>query len=129
MQAPSSVHSENGMPVARVEVGRNQWLLFRETSGEIRPYDGHHIAIYVANFSGPYTVLKQHSRIMEDVSNHQFRFKELVDLDNGQAVFQLEHEVRSLRHRMYHRPFVNRDPTQTQRDYHRGRDGLIPFGT
>lgn len=128
MQVPSSVHSENGMPVARVEIGRNQWLLFRETSKEIRPYDGHHIAIYVSNFSGPYDFLKRHNRIMEDVRNHQFRFKELVDPDNGQEVFQLEHEVRSLRHRMYHRPLVNRDPTQTQRDYHRGRDGLIPFG-
>ena len=128
MQAPSSMLSENGMPVARVEIGRNQWLLFKETSEQIRPYDGHHIAIYVANFSRPYTFLKRHNRIMEDVENHQFRFKEIVDPENHQEVFRLEHEVRSLRHHMYHRPLVNRDPTQTQRDYHRGRDGLIPFG-
>ncbi len=128
MQAPSSMFSENGMPVARVEIGRNQWLLFRETSEEIRPYDGHHIAIYVANFSRPYAFLQRHNRITEDVQNHQFRFKDLIDPENGREVFQLEHEVRSLRHQMYHRPLVNRDPTQTQRDYHRGRDGLIPFG-
>jgi hypothetical protein len=128
MQSPSVVHTENGMPVARVEIGRNQWLLFKETSGEIRPYDGHHIAIYVANFSGPYAFLKRHNGIMEDVENHQFRFKDIVDPETGQVLFQLEHEVRGLRHKMYRRPFVNRDPTQTQRDYHRGRDGLIPFG-
>lgn len=128
MQAPSSVHSKDGMAAARIEIGRNQWLVFRETGGEMRPYDGHHIAIYVTNFSGPYTTLKRHNRIMEEVTNHQFRFKELMDPESGAEVFQLEHEVRSLRHKMYHRPFVNRDPTQTQRDYHRGRDGLIPFG-
>lgn len=128
MQAPSGVRSENGGAVARVEIGRNQWLLFRETREQIRPYDGHHIAIYVANFSGPYLFLKQHNRIMEEVENHQFRFKDILDPDKGQNLFELEHEVRSLRHRMYHRPFINRDPAQTQRDYHRGPDGVIPFG-
>jgi hypothetical protein len=39
----------------------------------------------------------------------------------------LEHEVRSLKHPMYHRPFVNRDPGQSQRGYRRGWDALTPF--
>ncbi|MGH7773898.1 MAG: hypothetical protein ACREQA_16870 [Candidatus Binatia bacterium] len=128
MRAPSLLHSENGAHTASVEIGRHQRLLFRETRDEIRPYDGHHIAVYVANFSGPYGFLKKRDLIMEDVRNHQFRFKQLVDPENGEKLFELEHEVRSLRHPMYHRQFVNRDPTQTQRSYKRGRDAIVPVG-
>ncbi len=126
MRAPSQIESDNGIPLARVGIGRNQWLLFRDTEEEIRPYDGHHIAVYVANFSGPYEFLKLHNLIMEDVRNHQFRFKSVVDPETGDELFVIEHEVRSLRHPMYHRFFVNRDPTQTQRTYTRGHDALIP---
>jgi hypothetical protein len=35
--------------------------------------------------------------------------------------------VRSLRHPMYYRPFVNRDPIQSQRGYRRGWDAYTPF--
>jgi hypothetical protein len=128
MRAPSKLDSDGGVRLARVEVGRNQWLLFRETDREVQPYDGHHIAVYVANFSGPYRFLRHHNLIMEDVRNHQFRFKNLVDPEEGRESFHLEHEVRSLRHPMYRRLLVNRDPTQTQRGYNRGRDALIPTG-
>ncbi|MEK7783345.1 MAG: hypothetical protein AAB279_05395, partial [Candidatus Binatota bacterium] len=92
------------------------------------PYDGHHIAVYVANFSAPYGFLKSRNLIMEDVRNHQFRFKDVVDPNNDMRVFEIEHEVRSLRHPMYHRQLVNRNPEQTQRNYRRGRDALIPSG-
>ena len=112
--------------MARIAIGRNQWLLFRETEQEIPPYDGHHIAVYIANFSNPYGFLKKHELIMEDVSNHQFRFKDVVDPKSGKKVFALEHEVRSLRHPLYHRSLVNRDPAQVQSSYARGSDALIP---
>ena len=127
LRAPSAVDSDNGVQVARVGIGRNQWLIFRETGEKIPPYDGHHIAIYVANFSGPYGFLKERNLIMEDVRNHQFRFKDIVDPESGERLFEIEHEVRSLRHPMYQRFFVNRNPEQIQRSYKRGRDGLIPF--
>jgi hypothetical protein len=65
--------------------------------------------------------------ICEDVRNHQFRFQDIVDPEDGKRKFQLEHEVRSLRHPMYHRLFVNRDAAQTQRDYRRGWDSFTPF--
>jgi hypothetical protein len=128
MRAPSTVVAENGAQLARVAIGRGQRLLFRETEKEIPPYDGHHIAVYIANFSGPYGFLKERSLLMEDVRNHQFRFKDIVDPESGKKLFEVEHEVRSLRHPMYQRPFVNRNPEQIQRNYRRGRDGLIPFG-
>jgi hypothetical protein len=129
MRAPSAVGSGNGAQLARVAIGRGQWLCFKETEREIPPYDGHHIAVYIANFSGPYGFLKERNLLMEDVRNHQFRFKEIVDPQSGKKLFEVEHEVRSLRHPMYQRHFVNRNPEQIQRNYKRGRDALIPFGS
>jgi hypothetical protein len=127
MRAPADVHQEGGKPVARIAVGRNQELVFRETAEQTREYDGHHVAVYVANFSGPYGFLKKRNLIMEEVRNHQFRFKDIVDPETGKVLFQLEHEVRSMQHPMYRRPLVNRDPDQTQRAYRRGRDAAIPY--
>jgi hypothetical protein len=123
---PAVETGEDGI-VTRIKIGRNQALLFRETREPLAPYDGHHVAIYVANFSGPYEFLKERRLIMEEMRNHQFRFKQLIDPDNGRDIFLLEHEVRSLHHPMFQRPFVNRDPIQTQRAYRRGRDSLIPY--
>lgn len=125
--APASVESDGDGPFARVKIGRHQSLLFRETQETLRPYDGHHIAIYVANFSTPHGFLKSRGLITEDVRNHQFRFKDIVDPEDGSAKFVLEHEVRSLRHPMCHRPFVNRDATQSQGGYRRGWDAFTPF--
>ena len=110
-----------------VQIGRHQSLRFRETNQPIARYDGHHVAIYIANFSAPYAYLKSRELISEDVRNHQFRFKDIVDPEDQNHKFTLEHEVRSLKHPMYHRPFVNRDPLQTQRGYRRGWDAFTPF--
>lgn len=125
--APTAVENDSRGTVCRVQIGRLQGLLFRETNQPIRPYDGHHVAIYVANFSRPYSFLQARGAITEDVRNHQFRFKDLSDPEDGISKFQLEHEVRSLRHPMYQRPFVNRDAAQTQREYRRGWDALTPY--
>jgi predicted enzyme related to lactoylglutathione lyase len=125
--APVRTESEREKTVARVAIGRNQSLIFRETDESLAPYDGHHIAIYVANFSGPYGFLKHRGLVSEDVRNHQFRFQEVVDPDAGGCMFRLEHEVRSLRHPMFQRFFVNRDPGQSGRRYRRGGDALIPY--
>ena len=125
--APATLQSDHNGALAKVSIGRNQALIFRETSEPLRAYDGHHIAIYVANFSGPYEFLKTRGLISEDVRNHQFRFREIVDPEGGGSLFQIEHEVRSLHHAMYNRPFVNRDPEQSARQYRRGRDALVPY--
>jgi hypothetical protein len=110
---------------AIIPVGRNQVLIFREADGPMAPYDGHHIAIYIGDFSGPHQFLLKHGLVTEESNPDQYRFKDIVDPDNGKVLFELEHEVRSLRHPMYGRPFVNRNPTQTQRDYVRGHDAFV----
>lgn len=126
MGAPASI--EDGDPrgmAAVVSVGRNQWLRFQETAEDVRPYDGHHIAVYVANISRPYAFLQERGLLLESVRNHQFRFQDIVDPETGGRVFAVEHEVRSMHHPMYRRPLVNRDPAQTGRTYVRGADALV----
>lgn len=109
--------------VATVPVGCNQQLIFRE-SGTSAPYDGHHIAVYVADFAGPHRFLVERGLVTEESDAHQYRFRMLVDPDSGAPLFEIEHEVRSLKHPMWGRVFVNRNPAQTQRSYQRGRDAF-----
>ncbi len=107
--APASLERSGGGAAAIIEVGANQRLIFRE-SDEVPDYDGHHVAIYVANFSGPCEFLAERKLISEGIRNHQFRFQDIVDPESGKLVFTLEHEVRSIRHPLYRRPLVNREP-------------------
>jgi len=111
---------------ARVRVGRNQQLVFKETSEKIPAYDGHHIAVYIANFSKAHSFLVRHDLIMEESNAHQYRFRDIVDPGTGKKLFQLEHEVRSLYHPMLGRGMVNRNPGQTQRNYMPGQDAYYP---
>ena len=127
LAAASSTKSDDAGVIGCVKIGRNQFLRFRETGEPIPPYDGHHVAIYVANFSHPYVWLKNRGLITEEVRNHQFRFRKLVDPASDNPVFSVEHEVRSLHHPMFQRNLINRDPNQSQRAYRRGHDGFIPF--
>jgi len=111
---------------ARVRVGGRQALVFRETAGDPPPYDGHHIAVYVADFSGPYRRLAERGLISEENGEFQYRFTDIVDPEGGRALFTVEHEVRSLTHPMFRRPLVNRNPDQGVLGYVRGRDAFIP---
>lgn len=118
----AGVEEDAGGRLARVNVGADQELLFRETDKPLPDYDGHHIQIYVADFSGPHRWLLDKGLITEESDQHQYRFRDLADPDSGKPVFTLEHEVRSLRHPLYARPLVNRNPVQTNRDYVPGYD-------
>jgi hypothetical protein len=100
-------------------------LIIRETEAPIPAFDGHHIAIYIADFSGPHRFLKERNLVTEESNPFQYRFKDIVDPDSGKLLFEIEHEVRSLTHPMYGRPFVNRNPAQTQRTYVRGHDAFV----
>jgi hypothetical protein len=109
---------------AIVIVGPRQALRFRETSGEPAPYDGHHMQIYLADFSAPYERLLGRGLVSRETDEHEYRFMRIVDLASGALLFEIEHEVRSMRHPLYGRPLVNRNPGQNQRGYVPGRDAL-----
>jgi hypothetical protein len=121
MQTPSSVVNGDGT-LARVQMGKDQHLQFRETEEPQPEFDGHHVQMYIADFSGPYERLKQRGLVSSEDNQYQYRFCDIVDLDSGAHLFTVEHEVRSVTHPMYMRPLVNRNPAQTNRNYAHGHD-------
>lgn len=113
MNAPAAVKSSGRTKLAQVGVGQEQSLIFRETKQAIPDYDGHHIQVYVANFSGPYDELRKRGMVSEESDQHQYRFLDIFDPKTGKALYRLEHEVRSMTHPLYARPLVNRNPNQS----------------
>jgi catechol 2,3-dioxygenase-like lactoylglutathione lyase family enzyme len=117
---------QDGTTAAHVRVGVGQKLVFAETSALPDTYDGHHIQIYVADFSGPHQHLSERGLVTEESNQHQFRFKDIVDPQTGAPCYQLEHEVRSMTNPLFRRPLVNRNPAQTTRNYRPGADQFAP---
>ena len=103
-------------------MGHNQQLIFAETDAEIPAYDGHHLAIYVANFSSPHDWLAERGLITEESDQFQYRFQAIVDPDTDEVLYEVEHEVRALSHQMYRRPLVNRNPDVSNINYAPGQD-------
>lgn len=111
---------------AIIAMGHNQELRFVETDAPLADYDGHHIAVYVADFSGPHTWLHERGLITEESDQHQYRFQAIVDPDSGATLYELEHEVRSLSHAMYRRPLVNRNPEINFFTFRKGNEQFSP---
>lgn len=111
--------------VATDERGQYAWakcsseskVTFRETDKPQPEYDGHHIQITLVDFSGPHKKLLERGLITEESDQHQYRTVDIVDLDTGKLIFQIEHEVRSMRHPMFNRTFVNRNPDMSNRNF------------
>jgi len=93
----------------------DQSLLFRETDKEIPPYDGHHIAMYVGSSAADFEQAYKNAELTRVVWINprfsdkadtlekarqwkQFRFKDIVDMETGETIFELEHEMRSCEH-------------------------------
>jgi hypothetical protein len=121
MGIPTELKNGDGT-VARVKVGKDQYLQFRETDSPQPEYDGHHVQIYLTDFSGPYRRLLKRGLVSQEDNQYQYRFRDIVDLSDGRHLFTVEHEVRSATHPMYLRPLINRNPTQTNRNYANGHD-------
>jgi len=122
--ATSEIVSRDGAAAASVCAGRDQRIYFRETSRPIPSYDGHHIQIYIADFSAPYRRLLEYGLITRETDAHEWRFQDIQDPRTKRLLFTVEHEVRSLKHPLYGRLLVNRNPAQTNRAYVRGHDAF-----
>jgi len=125
MHAPATVIKDEQGTMAQVGMGCSQVLRFRETDQSLPEYDGHHIAVYVADFSSPHAFLKRHKLITEESNDYQYRFQAIVNPKTGKLLCELEHEVRSLHHPMYGREMVNRNSAQNIFAYARGRDAFV----
>jgi catechol-2,3-dioxygenase len=121
MGMPAQLKNGDGI-MASVQVGKDQHLLFRETDRPQPEYDGHHVQIYITNFSGPHRSLAERNLIFSEDNPYQYRFRDIVDLASGKHLFTVEHEVRSATHPMFMRPLINRNPAQTNRTFAAGYD-------
>lgn len=109
---------------ATVSAGLHTVLVFRETDAPQPPYDGAHMQITLADFSGPHGRLLLRGLITEESNQHQYRCQDIVELDSGTVLCTIEHEVRSMRHPTYARPLVNRDPSISNALFAPGREAL-----
>jgi hypothetical protein len=114
--------SNSDIKVAAVKTGRDQQLLFRETDSPRPEYDGHHVQMYITDFSGPHRRLAARKLISREDNQYQYRFCDIVDLSSGKLLFTVEHEVRSATHPMFMRPMINRNPALTNGNYAFGHD-------
>lgn len=120
--APSTLEADGR--VAHCAVGYHQELIFREREEPLAAYDGHHLQVYLANFSRPHAQLVARGLVSEESDQFQYRFRDIVDPESGELLYELEHEVRSMTHPLYARPLVNRDPQQTNRNFAPGHENL-----
>lgn len=129
MGAPAQMVECRGANAAKVRIG-GQYIsfIFRETNDPIPAYDGHHVAIYISDFHGPYKKLMDRGLISMESHDYEWRFIKIVDLDSNECIFEIEHEVRSMTNPLYMRPLVNRNANQQQRTYQRGKDAFYPNG-
>ena len=111
--------------MVRVQAGRDGSLVFRETTRALAPYDGHHVQVSVADFSGVHGRLLARGLVSEESSQSQYRFCDVVDVDSGEVLVTLEHEVRSMRHPLYARPLVNRNPANADGGFAAGREAAM----
>ena len=110
---------------ACVPAGRGESLVFRETRKAAAPYDGHHVQIAVADFSGVHRRLLERGLVSEESGQSQYRFENITDLDSAEVLVTLEHEVRSMRHPLYARALVNRNPATTNYHYAGGHEAAV----
>lgn len=120
MRAPAK--AEGGR--ATVGIGRNQFLYFTETTRPLPEYDNHHIQVYIADFGAPYQWLKERDLITMETDADEWRFQWIVDPRDARKLFQIEHEVRSMKHRLFNRPLVNRNHGITNMTYVAGHDAF-----
>ncbi len=122
LEAPAEVSEDHDGCFVTCSVGHDQYFIYRETDRPLPAYDGHHVQVYVANFSGPHQKLNDRGLIFEESNQWQYRTKDIVDLDSGEVLFTIEHEIRSATHPMYGRSLVNRNPDLSARSFASGHE-------
>ena len=119
MRAPARVERNR----TTVGIGRNQRLYFTETPKPL-PSTTTTIQIYIADFATPYQWLKERDLITMETDADEWRFQWIVDPRDNRKLFQIEHETRSMKHRLFNRPLVNRNHGITNMTYVPGHDAF-----
>ena len=79
----------------------------------------------MADFSGVHRRLLERGLITEESDQSQYRFENITDPDSAEVLVSVEHEVRSMRHPMYARALVNRNPANTNTRYAAGHEAAM----
>ena len=66
----------------------------------------------------------ERSLLTRVTSRDEWRFRDIVDMATNEVLFTIEHEVRSVKHPLFGRPLVNRNPAQNNRHYVPGNDAF-----
>ena len=77
-----------GDPYAWASTSGDSKVTYRETDEARAEYDGHHIQITLADFSGPHKKLLERGLITEESDQHQYRFLDIVDVDTNKPLFR-----------------------------------------
>jgi hypothetical protein len=109
-------------PYAWARVSADATLVFRESPTPLPAFDGHHIQITLADFSGPHRKLLERGLISQESDQHQYRFLDIVDVDSNKPLHRIEHETRSMHHPMYNRVFINRNAEMGMSEFSAGRE-------
>lgn len=126
MGVAATVHQESSATVVHVPVGIGQEFIFHKNDRPNADYDGHHVQVYVADFSGPHRELSELSLIREESDQQQYRVENVVDPASGETtLFTIEHEIRSMRHPLFFQLIVNRDAGQSSLNYAPGHDPFL----
>lgn len=113
----AGVSSDERGPYAWANTSAESRVIFRESKEPLPEYDAHHIQITLADFSGPHKKLLERGLISEESDQHQYRFLDIVDVDTNKPLHRIEHETRSMRHPMFNRTFINRNPDMNNRNF------------
>ena len=102
-----------------VAIGFEQRLTFTDVAGDVPAYDGHHLAIYVNGdawtatydqlfvrgllYNNPRFPQFTYDSLKDALEHNEFRIRGFPDLDAVEGhghpiIFELEHEIRNLRH-------------------------------
>jgi hypothetical protein len=111
-RAVASVEKRGGDEVAVVGVGIAQKMLFHETD-VVAKDEGYHVAISISDYSGPHRFLKERDLVSDE--GQQWRIYKIIDVDTRKVLYELELEVRCIKHALFNRPNLNRDPQDNLR--------------
>jgi len=113
---PVEARAIDGDPAVSVTVGPDQTFRFRERPGAGIVPNTNHVAVYLTRYRSIYAEIEARGLVMEADADEQFRLQDIVDPGSGVRIYRFEHEMRSLSHRGYRRPLVNRVPVPWEVD-------------
>lgn len=108
----AEVRELGGERCAVVTMGAHQSVRFVERALDDYATHSMHIAYYISHYNATRDALRRAVALFGDDGGELFFFDTLFDPDSGEPLFRINNEVRSVYHRDFMRPLVNRWPLE-----------------